>query len=129
MTSVHSTLTSVVCKNGNAYSPVKFPSTAFLPGFDVTGRVFNHKKEMCPALMSSGPRATLTFDSPTTNVDKAKNRKHTVDPTAPEFEPLPSFEQCFPKSIKEYRCLFIFLSCMLYFTIFLSFVFIFYFIF
>lgn len=104
MASVHSTLTSVVFKNGNHSSPSKFPSTAFLPGFDVMGHVSSpHKKEICPTPMSSGPRATLTFDSPTTNAEKAKQRKHTVDPASPDFLPLPSFEQCFPKSTKEQR--------------------------
>ncbi|KAF4372231.1 hypothetical protein G4B88_009301 [Cannabis sativa] len=96
MASVHSALTSVVFKNGNHSSPKKFPSSSFLPGFDIMGRVScPHKREM------SGPRATLTFDPPTTNEGKDKQRKHTVDPASPDFLPLPSFEQCFPKSTKE----------------------------
>lgn len=110
MASVHSTLTSAVFKNGNHSSPPKFPSTAFLPGFDIVGRVSStYKKETCTTPMSSGPRATLTFDPLTTNTENVKQRKHTVDPASPDFLPLPSFEQCFPRSTKEQRC-FAFLS-------------------
>lgn len=106
MASVHSALTSVVCKNGNNSSPAKFPSTTFLPGFDAVGRVScPYRKEICPPSMSSGLRATLTFDPQTTNEDKAKQRKHTVDPSSPDFQELPSFEQCFPRSTKEHRCI------------------------
>lgn len=102
MASVHTTLSSLLCKNGNNSAATKFPGTAFLPGFDVIGRV--SKKELCPTFKSSGPKATLTFEPPKTNSEKTKQRKHTVDPEAPDFEPLPSFEQCFPKSSKENRC-------------------------
>lgn len=101
MATVHTTLTSLLCKNGNHSSPAKFPGTAFLPGFDVVGRV--SKKELCPPCMSSGPKATSTFNPPKTNSVNTKQRKHTDDPAAPDFEPLPSFEQCFPRSSKEYR--------------------------
>ena len=107
---MHASLTSVVCQNGNHASPAKFPSTAFLPGFDVVGRVSSasSKKEMfAAAAVSSGTRATLTFDPTTTDSDKAKQRKHTIDPASPDFLPLPSFEQCFPKSTKEYK----YISC------------------
>lgn len=95
-------LSSAVCKNGSH----KFPSSSFLPGFDgVLGRG-SLKKEIWPrSLATSVPRATLTFDPPTTNSDKAEQRKHTVDPSSPDFLPLPSFEQCFPRSTKEYRFL------------------------
>ncbi|CAJ1960331.1 unnamed protein product [Sphenostylis stenocarpa] len=103
MASVHANVTSLVCKNGNHASQSKFPSSTFLPGFDVVGRVSNAwKKELVPSSMALVPRATLTFDPPTTNSDKAK-QKHTVDPASPDFLPLPSFEQCFPKSTKEHR--------------------------
>lgn len=103
MASVHATMTKIVCKNGIHSTPAKFPSTSFLPGFDVVGRVSTAcKKEICPS-MSSGIRATLTFDPPTTNSQNKGQRKHTADPADPDFLPLPSFEQCFPKSSKEYR--------------------------
>lgn len=102
MASVHANATSVVCKNGNHPSQSKFLSTAFLPGFDVAGRVSSAwKKELVSFSMALGPRATLTFDPPTKNSDKTK-QKNTVDPSSPDFMPLPSFEQCFPKSTKEY---------------------------
>ncbi|KAE8674857.1 Phosphomethylpyrimidine synthase [Hibiscus syriacus] len=52
--------------------------------------------------MSSVPKATLTFDPPTTN-SESKQRKHTINPASPDFVPLPSFEECFPKSSKEFR--------------------------
>lgn len=105
MASVHANVTSVVCKNGNHASQSKFPNTTFLPGIDVVGRVSSAwKKEIVPSSMAFVPRATLTFDGPSTNSDKTEQKKHTVDPAAPDFMPLPSFEQCFPKSTKEYRC-------------------------
>ncbi|KAF2312588.1 hypothetical protein GH714_035158 [Hevea brasiliensis] len=101
MASVQATsLASAACKNGSQ----KFPSSSFLPGFDVVvGRGFLKKEILPRSLAASGPKATLTFDPPTANSDKAKQRKHTVDPSSPDFLPLPSFEQCFPKSTKEYR--------------------------
>ncbi|XP_050371623.1 phosphomethylpyrimidine synthase, chloroplastic isoform X2 [Argentina anserina] len=107
MASVHSALTSVVCKNGTHSSPAKFPTTPFLSGFDVVGRLSSpFKKEICLSSISSGPKATLTFDPPATNPEKAKLPnlpRHTIDPDSPDFLPLPSFEQCFPKSTKEQR--------------------------
>ncbi|XP_004294241.1 PREDICTED: phosphomethylpyrimidine synthase, chloroplastic-like [Fragaria vesca subsp. vesca] len=107
MASVHSALTSVVCKNGNHSSPAKFPSTSFLSGFDAVGRLSSpFKKEICLSSISSGPKATLTFDPPATNSEKAKLPnlpRHTLDPASPDFLPLPSFEECFPKSTKEQR--------------------------
>lgn len=102
MASIQATLTSAACKNGNCSASLNFLSSSFLPGFDITGQVTGlRKKDTCSAHLS-GSRATLTFDPPTTNKDKAKLR-HTVDPSAPDFLPLPSFEECFPKSSKEYK--------------------------
>ncbi|KAK6130418.1 hypothetical protein DH2020_035828 [Rehmannia glutinosa] len=46
------------------------------------------------------------------NGQKVKQRKHTADPNAPDFLPLPSFEECFPKSSKEYTYV-VFLKCLL----------------
>ncbi|XP_043720842.1 phosphomethylpyrimidine synthase, chloroplastic isoform X3 [Telopea speciosissima] len=102
MASIHISLASVVCKKGNP-SP-KLLNTAFIPGFDIAGSVSNAwEKEVCPTSMRSIPRATLTFDPPTTDAEKTKQRKHTINPAAPDFLPLPSFDQCFPKSSKECR--------------------------
>jgi len=104
MASVHANVTSLVCKNGNHASQSKFPSSTFLPGFDVVGRVSSAwKKELVPSSMALVPRTTLTFDPRTTDSGKTKPKKHTVDPASPDFLPLPSFEQCFPKSTKEQR--------------------------
>ena len=33
----------------------------------------------------------------------SRNHTTTKDPSAPEFLPIPSFEECFPNSTKEYR--------------------------
>lgn len=93
MASVQATailISSAVTKNGN--------TTACLPlGFVISRAAC--KKEFCAHSMASGARATLTFDPPT----RTNQKKHTVDPSSPDFLPLPSFEQCFPKSTKEYR--------------------------
>ncbi|XP_030537384.1 phosphomethylpyrimidine synthase, chloroplastic isoform X3 [Rhodamnia argentea] len=103
MASVSASFALVVC-NKCSHSAVKFPTSAFLPGFDALGRSSSAcKKEFCPASKSSSPKATLTFDPPTSNSERTKQKKHTLDPAAPDFLPLPSFEQCFPKSSKEYR--------------------------
>lgn len=94
--------TSAVCKNRNYSAPPKFLHNSFLTGFDITGQVScTRKKDSSTLAYLSGVRATLTFDPHTTNDTKAKERKHTVDPSAPDFLPLPSFEECFPKSTKE----------------------------
>lgn len=100
MASVHATITPAVGKSGNRSYPTKSLNTAFLPGFDVVGRAC---KDLQPASITLAPRATLTFDPPETSTEKAKNKKHTVDPSSPDFLPLPSFEQCFPKSTKEHK--------------------------
>ncbi|KAI4373421.1 hypothetical protein MLD38_011547 [Melastoma candidum] len=101
MASLHATFASVVCNNTVVHSPpMTFPSTAFLPRLSVAGRSSNPcKKEICYAFQSSGHIATLTF---VTNSKHARRPKHTVDPASPDFVPLPSFEQCFPNSSKEY---------------------------
>ncbi|KAG4974823.1 Phosphomethylpyrimidine synthase, chloroplastic [Glycine soja] len=104
MASLHANVTSVVYNSGNRVSQSKFASSSFLSGFDVVGRASSAwKKELVPSSISLVPRATLTFDPPTTNSDITKQKKHTLDPASPDFLPLPSFEQCFPKSTKEHR--------------------------
>ncbi|KAJ0791872.1 putative phosphomethylpyrimidine synthase [Helianthus annuus] len=104
MASIHAAnFTSVMPKNVNNSGLSKISKTVFLPVFDVNANTANLcKKEAHPSCIKV-PRATLTFDPPSTNVEKTKQRKNTVDPSAPDFLPLPSFEQCFPKSTKEYR--------------------------
>lgn len=98
MASIHANFTSVMCKNVNNSGLSRISKTAFLPVFDV-----NLWKRETNSSCIMAPRATLTFDPQSTNVEKTKQRKNTVDPAAPEFLPLPSFEQCFPQSTKEYR--------------------------
>lgn len=106
MASVHTTLTSLTCKNVIHSASSKLQNTTFLPGFDVVGHAATWKKEIYLHSFS-GPRAALTFDPPSVNTEKTtKQRKHTVDPAAPDFLPLPSFKQCFPRSSKEYRSVF-----------------------
>lgn len=103
MASVNTALTSFVCKSGVHSASSKLPNTAFLPGFDVSGNSASTWKKENYLPSFSGPRATLTFDPSSTNKEKTtKQRKHTVDPAAPDFLPLPSFNQCFPRSTKEY---------------------------
>ncbi|XP_074328568.1 phosphomethylpyrimidine synthase, chloroplastic-like [Apium graveolens] len=103
MASVNTALTSFVCKSGVHSASSKFPNTAFLPGFDVGGNAGSKWKKEKYIPSSSGSRATLAFDPSSTNKEKTtKPRKHTVDPAAPDFLPLPSFNQCFPRSTKEY---------------------------
>lgn len=105
MASVHATITATVCKSGKGSRsyPTKSLNTAFLPGIDVVGRVSGACKELYPSSIALVPRATLTFEPPETSTEKAKNKKHNVDPSSPDFLPLPSFDQCFPKSTKEHR--------------------------
>lgn len=103
MSSIHANLTSVMRKNVNHSGLSKISKTAFLPVFDVVADTANLRKKEAHASCVMVPQATLTFDPPSTNVEKTKIRKNTVDPSAPDFLPLPSFEQCFPQSTKEYR--------------------------
>lgn len=104
MALVNTALTPFVCKSGVHSDSSKLPNTTFLPGFDVSGNAASAWKKQNYHLSFAGTRATLTFDPPSTNKETtSKQRKHTVDPAAPDFLPLPSFEQCFPRSTKEHR--------------------------
>ena len=103
MSSIQATITPAVGKSGNRSYSTKLLKSAFFPGFDVVGRVSGACKELHPSSITLAPRATLTFDPPETSTEKAKNKKHTVDPSSPDFLPLPSFELCFPKSTKEHK--------------------------
>ncbi|GAB2214787.1 hypothetical protein Droror1_Dr00019150 [Drosera rotundifolia] len=108
MASVHATtLATVRCGSGVNYT-CKKPSTAnFFPRIDSFGcSASARSKDFTPSARRLVPRATLTVDPATTTVDKVKQRKHTVDPSAPDFLPIPSFEQCFPRSTKEYNEIF-----------------------
>lgn len=110
MASMQASLASAVCNNRNCSTSSKFLNSSFLHGIDVNGQFASiRRKDVSPASFS-GPKATLTFDPPTTDQEKVKQRKHTADPNAPDFLPLPSFEECFPRSSKEYTWA-VFLKC------------------
>ncbi|KAG6404315.1 hypothetical protein SASPL_136561 [Salvia splendens] len=103
MASMQTSLASAVCNNRNGSTSSKFLNSSFLHGTNINGQVASiRRKEVSPAFFS-GPKATLTFDPSTTNQEKVQTRsRHTLNPNAPDFLPLPSFEECFPKSTKEY---------------------------
>lgn len=103
MASIHANLTSVMCKNVNNSGLSKISKTAFLPVFDLAADTANLWKKKAHSSCIMVPRATLTFDPASANVEKTKKSKNTVDPAAPDFLPLPAFEQCFPQSTKEYK--------------------------
>lgn len=98
MASLQTSFTSLVTKKYNNYHLYKF-----VPGFEP--RTTQAADRDCRVKGFVSPRATLAADrhisvgEPVSNV--AKQRKHTVDPAAPDFLPLPSFEECFPRSTKE----------------------------
>lgn len=114
---MQTSLASAVCNNRNCTASSKFLNSSFLHGTDVNGLVVGLRRKEVSHAFFSGPKATLTFDPSTTNQEKVKMRKHTVDPNAPDFLPLPSFEECFPKSSKEYTWVVFLLyhSCGLHF--------------
>ncbi|KAK4388501.1 Phosphomethylpyrimidine synthase, chloroplastic [Sesamum angolense] len=102
MASMQTSLASAICNNRNHSTSPKFLSSSFLHGIDVIGQAASFRRKDIIPTAFSGPRATLTFDPPTNNKEMVNQRKHTADPNAPDFLPLPSFEECFPKSSKEY---------------------------
>lgn len=107
MASMQTSLASAVCNNRNCSSSSKFLSSSFLHGtVDINGQITGIRRKEVSSPSFSSPKATLTFDPSTTNQEKVKMRKHTVDPNAPDFLPLPSFKECFPKSTKEYTSVF-----------------------
>ncbi|XP_065045433.1 phosphomethylpyrimidine synthase, chloroplastic-like isoform X3 [Musa acuminata AAA Group] len=102
MTSVQLSLASVASAR-SCHAPSNLPKSALLPGFEVMGHTSNiWNKDTCYKF-SLMPKATLTFDHSVAESAKHKQKKHTIDPAAPDFLPLPSFEECFPKSTKEVR--------------------------
>lgn len=59
----------------------------------------NHGMAMAMATPSSAP-------------EKGSRHRITKNPSSPDFLPIPSFEECFPNSTKEYRLSFNSLSCL-----------------
>lgn len=95
--------TSMLAKT-SCRTPLKLPKTSFLPGLEAVARVSDiQDKEISPKYVTSTPKATLAVEHSVAESPKSKQKKHTIDPSAPDFLPLPSFEECFPRSTKEYR--------------------------
>jgi len=80
-------------------SSLKFPKTALLPGFSGISR--QDMQERNSSLACLIPKVASVTDQSIAEPSKPRKNKNTVDPTAPEFLPLPSFEECFPRSTKE----------------------------
>lgn len=102
MASAHGTpgLGCVLSKRGH-FTAAKVYKSSFLPRFQGTRQASKFlEKETYYNVMSCGTTASLTH--PSTESAKLKERRHTLDPAAPDFLPLPSFEECFPKSTKEF---------------------------
>ena len=89
-------------------SNLKFPKTALLPGFGGISRQDMQDRNASFACLI--PKVASVTDQSIAEPSKPRKNKNTVDPTAPEFLPLPSFEECFPRSTKESRHGF--LSCL-----------------
>lgn len=95
--------TSMLAKT-SCHAPFKLPKTAFLPGLEALARVSDiQDKEISPKYVTLTPKATLAVEHSVAESPKSNQKKHTIDPSAPDFLPLPSFEECFPRSTKEYR--------------------------
>jgi len=80
-------------------SSLKFPKTALLPGFSGISRQDTQERNSSLACLI--PKVASVTDQSIAEPSKPRKNKNTVDPTAPEFLPLPSFEECFPRSTKE----------------------------
>jgi phosphomethylpyrimidine synthase len=86
----------------SSYGALKFPKTALLPGFGGVSRP-QDVQDRNVSLTLSVPKAASVTDQSTAEPSKHRQKKNTVDPAAPEFLPLLSFEECFPRSTKESR--------------------------
>ncbi|KAM0874594.1 hypothetical protein ACQ4PT_037304 [Festuca glaucescens] len=84
----------------NSCSAMKFPKTALLPGFGGISRT-QDAQDRNASLTCSRPKAASVTDQSAAEPAKPRQKKQTVDPAAPEFLPLPAFEECFPRSTKE----------------------------
>ncbi|KAM0884699.1 hypothetical protein ACQ4PT_030828 [Festuca glaucescens] len=84
----------------NSCGTIKFPKTALLPGFGGISRT-QDAQDRNASLTLSRPKAASVTDQSVAEPAKPRQKKQTVDPAAPEFLPLPAFEECFPRSTKE----------------------------
>lgn len=111
MACIQASLTSATCKDSSVSDyttrgdicPQKSIRIAIFKGIDHSHKVSILGRNKVPTVRSVGARAALTVGPSTSESVKEKRSRHTVDPLAPEFLPLPPFEQCFPNSTKEYR--------------------------
>lgn len=111
MACIQAILTSSTCKDNTASDytsranicPQKSRRIAISRGIDHSHKISFLGKNEVSTLRSVGARAALAVDPSASESVKEKRSRHTVDPLAPEFLPLPPFEQCFPNSTKEFR--------------------------
>ncbi|CAN6316283.1 unnamed protein product [Urochloa humidicola] len=80
-------------------SGLKFPKTALLPGFGGISRQDMQDRNASLAYLI--PKVASVTNQSAAEPAKPRQNKNTIDPSAPEFLPLPSFEECFPRSTKE----------------------------
>nr|BAJ91646.1 predicted protein [Hordeum vulgare subsp. vulgare] len=99
MAALQPSFSSLMAMN-NGCNTMKFPKTALLPGFGGISRP-QDVQDRNASLTCSRPRAVSVTDQSVAEPAKPRQSKHTVDPAAPEFLPLPAFEDCFPRSTKE----------------------------
>ncbi|KAH9325875.1 hypothetical protein KI387_006053 [Taxus chinensis] len=113
MACISATLTSLVHKDiyasdyisrGDVHS-MKLTRTTSFGGIDHVHNISIVGTNDIRKLRNLGVKATLAV-GPSAGVGKGKRSQHTMNPLAPEFLPLPSFEQCFPNSTKEFREIF-----------------------
>jgi len=111
MACIQASLTSSTCKDNSASDytsranicPQKSRRIAISRGIDHSHKISFLGKNEVSTLRSVGARAALAVDPSASESVKEKRSRHTVDPLAPEFLPLPPFEQRFPNSMKEFK--------------------------
>jgi phosphomethylpyrimidine synthase len=102
MAALQPSFSSAAMAMNNSCSAMKFPKTALLPGFGGISRT-QDAHDRNASLNLSRPKAASVTDQSVAEPAKPRQKKQTVDPAAPEFLPLPAFEECFPRSTKECR--------------------------
>lgn len=111
MACIQASLISSTCKDNSASDhlvranicPQKPIRIAIFGGIDYSHKISSLGKNGVSNLRNVGARAALTVGPSVSESVKEKRSRHTVDPLAPEFLPLPTFEQCFPNSTKEFK--------------------------
>ncbi|CAM6104521.1 unnamed protein product [Calypogeia fissa] len=69
------------------------------------GNASSHRRRGAGAAAGLTTTMTMTVDpgTGTFGPTKTPRARPTVDPSAPEFLPIPTFEECFPSSTREYK--------------------------